>query len=75
MALDKENRVRDAAKELYEAIKEAVASGLRVDWPHTHEALPEIAVSETGKMQKPVTAAGKPYDAPRPLPDEAAVKK
>jgi hypothetical protein len=53
-----ENAVREAARELHNAIKAAAEAGLRVMWPSRAESLPSIAVSET----KRTIPAGQPLD-------------
>jgi hypothetical protein len=44
-----EQKVRETATALHDAIAEARAAGLHVVWPRTVYDLPTIAVSETGK--------------------------
>ncbi|MBN9235095.1 MULTISPECIES: hypothetical protein [Phyllobacteriaceae] len=45
----KEKAVREAASALSAAIAEARSAGLHVQWPHSHEGLLAIAISETKK--------------------------
>jgi capsular polysaccharide biosynthesis protein len=45
-----EQAVRDAAAELHAAILDAEADGYRIAWPTSAAGLPEIAISETGRV-------------------------
>lgn len=60
-----EKAVRDAAKDLHDAIATAKKDGLAVAWPHRADGLLSIAISETGKAQA---------DKPAPAPAKAAAK-
>ncbi|MBX4944639.1 hypothetical protein [Rhizobium binae] len=56
-----EQRVREAAAALHDAITDARSEGLTVTWPRTVDDLPSIAVSETAKAKTaPATEAAKP---------------
>lgn len=63
-----ETKVREAASALLEAVREARAVGLRVDWPGSFDGLGGLGISETGASADPnaaplVTTVA-PADAP-----------
>lgn len=66
-----DDKVRQAAAKLHDAIREATAAGYKVSWPIRPSELPSILVSETRANQP-----GSPtqIDEPKPAP-KAAPKK
>ena len=60
MSAATEQRVREAATALHDAITQARADGLHVTWPRTIDDLPSIAVSETAKAKSAPAAEPKP---------------
>lgn len=54
--VDIEQAVRDAAHKLHQAIEDAKAAGYRIFWPHIHDGLTSIAISETGAVKPPPPA-------------------
>lgn len=57
----KETAVRDAARKLHDAIKDATSAGLVVSWPSGVAGLQSIAISETAKA--PAAAPARPAPA------------
>lgn len=60
MTTAKEQRIREAAAALHEAILDGKAHGLHVTWPRSADDLATIAVSATAKAKPAAPEAEKP---------------